>query len=198
MQSFWNERYSAAEYAYGTHPNVFFKTCLPQLPVGNLLLPAEGEGRNAVFAASQGWQVEAFDYSEAGMQKAQALATSQGVEISYAIYDIRSFPWETAAYDAVGLFFVHVPPDLRQFLHAQAIRTLKPGGHLILEAFAPAQLQFQSGGPRDTSMLYTPELLEQDFQELEIILSDTLITTLEEGPYHSGTAAVTRLFAKKA
>ena len=198
MQSFWNERYSASEYAYGTHPNVFFKTCLPKIPVGNLLLPAEGEGRNAVFAASLGWQVEAFDYSEAGMQKAQALATRQDVEISYAIYDIRSFPWETAAYDVVGLFFVHVPPDLRQFLHAQVIRTLKTGGHLILEAFAPAQLQFQSGGPRDASMLYTSELLRQDFQELEVILSDTLITTLEEGPYHSGTAAVTRLFAKKA
>lgn len=198
MQSFWNERYSAAEYAYGTHPNVFFKTCLPQIPVGNLLLPAEGEGRNAVFAARQGWQVQAFDYSEAGMQKAQALAASQGVEISYSVYDIRSFPWETATFDAVGLFFVHVPPDLRQFLHAQVIRTLKPGGHLILEAFAPAQIQYQSGGPRDVSMLYTPELLQQDFQELEIILSDTLITTLEEGPYHAGTAAVTRLFAKKA
>ena len=69
MNSFWNERYSTNEYAYGTEPNEFFKSVLSKLEVGKLLLPGEGEGRNAVYAAKQGWHVTAFDTSIAGKTK---------------------------------------------------------------------------------------------------------------------------------
>ena len=71
MNNFWNERYSAHEYAFGTEPNVFFAGELRKLPrPGHILFPCEGEGRNAVYAAEQGWTVEAFDLSEMGKRKA--------------------------------------------------------------------------------------------------------------------------------
>ena len=71
MLAHWNDRYSNPEYAYGTAPNEWFKEQLTHLPgKGRILLPAEGEGRNAVFAAKQGWEVSAFDPSEAGREKA--------------------------------------------------------------------------------------------------------------------------------
>lgn len=74
MSQFWNERYSQAEYVYGETPNVFFAAQLDKLSAGTIILPCEGEGRNAVYAASQGWEVKAFDASEAGQKKALLLA----------------------------------------------------------------------------------------------------------------------------
>ena len=71
---FWNERFGKEEFIYGTEPNQFFKEQLQNLEIGTLLLPAEGEGRNAVYAATQGWEVSAFDISEQGRVKAIFLA----------------------------------------------------------------------------------------------------------------------------
>jgi hypothetical protein len=59
MNNFWDERYADEEYVYGTTPNQYFKQELEKLTPGKILLPGEGEGRNAVFAATQGWKVTA-------------------------------------------------------------------------------------------------------------------------------------------
>lgn len=68
----WNSRYSDTAYAYGKSPNQFLKEQLEKLPIGNILFPAEGEGRNAVFAATLGWKVSAFDISDEGLKKSDA------------------------------------------------------------------------------------------------------------------------------
>ena len=60
MKEFWNSRYQEKEYAYGLEPNLFFKSELIKLIPGKALFPAEGEGRNAVFAAKSGWEVTAL------------------------------------------------------------------------------------------------------------------------------------------
>jgi SAM-dependent methyltransferase len=197
MQSFWDERYAGEEYVYGISPNGFFRECLSSLAPGRLLLPAEGEGRNAVFAASMGWEAEAFDFSVVARQKAEALARQTGQTIRYVTHDISSFPWPENAYDAVGLFFAHVPEPQRVYLHRQAIRSLKPGGHVMLEAFSPGQMAFSSGGPRNPELLYSPDQLLDDFEGLEILRAEAVETDLQEGRFHTGKAAVVRLFAKK-
>jgi hypothetical protein len=62
MKEMWNKRYAAKEFAYGTKPNAFFKMSLEKYhSKGSLLLGAEGEGRNAVYAATKGLAVFAFD-----------------------------------------------------------------------------------------------------------------------------------------
>jgi len=197
MQTFWDERYAGEEYVYGISPNAFFKECLKNLKPGILLLPAEGEGRNAVFAASLGWETEAFDFSRVARQKAEALARQAGQALRYTTHDISSFPWPENAHDAVGLFFVHVPEPQRAYLHRQVIRSLKPGGHVILEAFSPGQMAFSSGGPRNPELLYALDQLLADFEGLEFLRAEALETDLQEGQFHSGKAAVVRLFAKK-
>ncbi len=95
MKSFWDERYAAPEYVYGETPNAFFKAQLEKLSPGRLLLPCEGEGRNAVFAAQMGWEVAAFDQSEMGRDKALRLAERKAVQINYQICD-----WSEASYPA--------------------------------------------------------------------------------------------------
>ncbi|GAB2536933.1 hypothetical protein [Rufibacter soli] len=75
MQDFWNNRYHRHKSVYGAKPNEFFKAQLAGLKPGALLLAAEGEGRNAVYAAHQGWKVSAFDFSTTGKAKALQLAS---------------------------------------------------------------------------------------------------------------------------
>lgn len=197
MKEQWNERYAAAEYIYGIHPNVWFAEKLSQIKPGNLLLPAEGEGRNAVFAAKQGWDVAAFDQSEEGKLKALKLASENGVTIQYIIDDLESYIPGTAQFDTIALVFVHMPAALRQKVHGKLLEYLKPGGYLILEAFTKRQLQNTSGGPRTASLLYDPADISADFNALNLIEFEETTTALDEGPLHKGEACVVRLFAQK-
>lgn len=198
MNDIWNERYSKEEYVYGEEPNVFFAAQLNKLENGSIILPCEGEGRNAVYAASQGWIVNAFDSSEAGKAKALRLADKKEVSIDYEIADAVSVDYRESSVDVVAFIYAHFPPAVRKQIHQKAIKWLKPGGKIIIEAFNPSQLQNSSGGPKDITMLYTEEILKEDFQKLKIELSKILQTTLQEGKYHQGEADIIRFVAIKA
>ena len=91
MNDFWNDRYSNTDYAYGIQPNDFFKKTITKFKPGKLLLPAEGEGRNAVFASKLGWDVTAFDLSINAKKKAEALAILEKVSINYIIAGFNNF-----------------------------------------------------------------------------------------------------------
>jgi 2-polyprenyl-3-methyl-5-hydroxy-6-metoxy-1,4-benzoquinol methylase len=197
MKEHWNERYSASEYIYGTEPNAWLAEKLALLQPGKILFPAEGEGRNAVFAASLGWNVHAFDQSEEGMKKALRLASEKGVSIQYSLGDLTDYNAEPRKFDAIALIFVHTPIEIRQAVHQRLLSFLKPGGHLILEAFTKQQIKNTSGGPRTELLLYEPAYIAEDFKTLEFIEFSEATTVLDEGPLHQGEAFVIRLFATK-
>jgi SAM-dependent methyltransferase len=196
-QQFWNEKYSGKTFIYGQNPNAFFKEQLDDLTPGTLLLPAEGEGRNAVYAARRGWEVEAFDISTNGRNKALALAKQYKVSIQYKISGYREFEVVSGTYDVIGLIYAHMHEDVRRKMHRKLIGGLKPGGKLILEAFAKEQILNASGGPKDEAMLYSREELAEDFNTLHILQLDKCDTTINEGPHHQGNATVIRLAAQK-
>ena len=195
--NFWNERYSEKEYVYGETPNAFFATQLNALQPGTIILPCEGEGRNAVYAAAKGWKVNAFDSSEAGKIKALQLADKRNVVINYAINDATVINYPENSADVVAFIYAHFPLAIRQQIHRKAIQWLKPDGKIIIEAFNPDQLKNNSGGPKELSMLYTEEILKDDFKELQIELLQTLQTTLNEGKYHKGVADIIRFVGIK-
>lgn len=197
MKEHWDERYSAESYIYGTHPNAWFAAKIEGLTPGKLLLPAEGEGRNAVHAAVKGWEVMAFDQSVEGKKKALKLAAEKGVNIEYNIHDLSEFEVRKDHFDAIALIFVHMPAEMRTRVHNMLLESLKPGGHLILEAFTKTQLTKNTGGPRTEQLLYDCEEVKQDFISLELIERSELTVHLDEGPLHQGEANVIRLFAKK-
>lgn len=197
MKSFWDERFSTSEYIYGEKPNAFFAEQLAQLKPGKLLLPCEGEGRNAVYAAEWGWEVDAFDQSEAGCIKAMNLAKRKSLSIHYQLGDWFELTYPLASFDAIALVFAHLPESLRRVGHRHLLPFLKPGGFLILEGFNKAQLQFNSGGPRDPQMLFAPTDLREDFAALDIVLLEEKEVELDEGAYHQGKAAVIRLIGRK-
>lgn len=193
MIEFWNERYTAENYVYGTSPNAFFKHELSKLPKGKILLPAEGEGRNAAYAAEQGWEVFAFDYSIEAQRKAFSLADKKQVSIHYEVVSFDEADFGLDLFDCIAMFFVHMSSNERQSYHQKVIRWLKPGGTFLLEAFSKNQIRNSSGGPKNREMLFSEEDLETDFKSLTKLEINEMNTLLGEGGYHNGEASVIRI-----
>lgn len=193
----WDERYSRESFVYGINPNAFFKEELLKLKVGRVLLPAEGEGRNAVFAAGQSWEVVAFDQSEQGRLKALELANKNQVDIDYEIAGFEDFISEKESFDCIALVYAHVSEDKRKHYHQLISKYLKPGGVLILEGFSKEQLSKKSGGPGQLGLLFSKENLLADFSGLETISLEEMDVELSEGEFHQGKASVIRYVGKK-
>lgn len=190
MKEIWDERFSGTDYMYGTEPNPQFKLFIDNLSKGSLLLPGEGEGRNAVFAARMGHTVTAVDQSEQGKIKAMALAHQHGIEFDYLTIDLLDSQLTLYPYDAVALVFLHLPPGFRAIFHQHLHRLIKPNGHLFIVGFSTEQLDYHSGGPKTLDWLYTPELLANDFNNYQIVQNEKITTHLSEGQGHQGEASL--------
>jgi SAM-dependent methyltransferase len=203
MNEFWNARYAREEYVYGTEPNAFFKQEIDKLPgMGSILLPAEGEGRNAVYAASRGWQVTAVDYSIEGRKKAMALASKKNVEIDYLIKDLGHLAMDENSFEVLAMIYVHPTPAQRSEINQKLASYVKPGGHLIMEVFSKGHQKFQeknpsAGGPKDPDMLYSEEEVLKDFPDFDIISIQDTVVELYEGEFHKGESAVIRFTGVK-
>lgn len=199
-QEFWNTRYAKPRFVYGTKPNKWFAACLAKLVnKGKILLPAEGEGRNAVYATKEGWQVDALDFSESAREKALQLAEREKVEInSYELGDLSDFPFKINYYDVIGLIYVHIPSEWRENFHQKMEASIKIGGHIIIEAFDKNQLGKNGGGPKNLDQLYDLEVVKNDFQTIDWLHAEFLSNhKLKEGDGHNGDASVIRLFGVK-
>lgn len=197
MKEFWNERYSTNEFVFGYEPNEFFKEQILNFPAGKLLLLGEGEGRNAVFAAENGWDVHAVDWSESAQRKALAFARSKNVLFQYTVADIVGFFPERNTYDVVAMIFFHLEPEIREVVHSRVIESLVRGGKIIIEAYEKEQLGKTSGGPQQTELLYSLEELVTDFIELNFLHLSKEKINLSEGNAHQGEACVVRFVAEK-
>lgn len=193
----WNERFSEEGYAYGKEPNDFFREEIDKLKPGRLLLVAEGEGRNAVYAARQGWQVDCFDYSEAGKEKALRLAEENNTTINYTVQDLENFSPMENYYDAAAVIYMHLPEELRTKVNRNIISALKPGGRIIIEVFEKDQVEKSSGGPKDPELLYSLEDIVNEFSELDFLQLSKEVIELSEGKYHQGEAVVIRFTGTK-
>ncbi len=196
-KEFWNARFEQPGYMYGDKPNLFFKSIIDTLPAGRLFVPGAGQGRDAVYAAENGWDVYCVDLSDAGQQKALKLAESKNVTIKFIVADIDSIDFPEATFDAVACIFFHLPPEIRQRFYNNAAKWMKPNGHFILESFTPDQLNNTSGGPKDLNMLTTAQQIMDENRLLKPELIEEYETVLDEGLHHSGKANVVRFVGRK-
>lgn len=195
---FWDERYAQEGYVYGKEPNVFFKDVLDKdLNTGSLLLPAEGAGRNAIYAAKKGWSVTAFDFSQSAKDNALKFASDENVSIDFFVSNVADFNYESNKYDLIAMIYVHLAKDERIQFFDNAFSSLKEGGKLIIECFTPKQLDKTSGGPKDLNLLYSVDELKEQLSKFKIEYAEELQTTLNEGKYHDGEAEILRLIAVK-
>ncbi len=203
MKEFWDERFSQEVYVYGEEPNVWYAEQIKNMPVGKkALFPAEGEGRNCVYAAQLGWEVTAVDISEEGRKKALQLAQKKSVTIDYQLESVANRDFGENQFDLIVLIFAHFPPAFRTKVHQQFVHTLRPGGILLMEGFHKENLPYKLanpsiGGPGEESLLYDEELLLEDFKDLHIEHLEKEEAELKEGEFHKGKGMVIHLIAKK-
>lgn len=195
----WNRRYDSADFLFGKQPNEWLREQAHALPpAGRVLCVADGEGRNSVWLARQGFQVDAFDVADRAVDKARAFAQSEGVSVNFAVADCDGFVWPQAAYDGVAAIFVQfADPPMRARLFERIVSSLKPGGVLILQGYTPKQLEYRTGGPPILSHLYTRDLLVSAFADLSIIELREYEAEVREGQGHRGLSALVGLVARR-
>tara|TARA_B100000780_G_scaffold74702_1_gene50232 strand:- start:1769 stop:2380 length:612 start_codon:yes stop_codon:yes gene_type:complete len=202
MRDHWDKRYLENEAAYGQLPNRFFYTALTELKnemkfeERTILLPCDGEGRNALFAAKMGLKTTSFDKSEIGVSKSLQWAKNSGLEVTSSCEDAFQYTPQDK-FDIVCLIFAHMPETRRKEFHNLALDWLKPGGIFMLEGFHKNQLGLHSGGPKKTEMLFDEEMLLHDFSQLNIRSMVKVNQNLDEGPFHQGPAVTLQLIAEK-
>ncbi len=193
----WDERYATEHYIYGTQPNVFLEQNFTQLPRGKVLCLADGEGRNSVFLAKQGYKVTAVDASTVGIEKAKKLAQDNNVDVKYIHADLARYPLGTEQWDGIVSIFCHLPEKVRTELHAQVVQGLKNGGVLLLEAYTPEQLKHGTGGPPTAELTMSADILKQELHGLQFSLLQELERDVVEGSHHTGLGAVVQAIASK-
>lgn len=191
----WDERYAEPEYAYGTEPNRFLREQVTALKPGRALCLAEGQGRNAVFLASLGFDVTAIDLSSVGLKRAHELAATRRVNITTRVMDLANLELEAGAWDLIVSIFAHVPPTVRAHAHWQVARGLCPGGRFVLEAYTPGQVSRDTGGPRLLELTMTLEDLRSELPGLQFHVAREITRDVIEGKYHTGLADVVQLTA---
>ena len=194
----WDARFSTEDYIFGTAPNVWLAQHRDLLPAGGRVLAvADGEGRNSVWLAQQGMQVDAFDISPVGVAKASKLAQQANVQVNYHVCGADKFEWQVGTYDAVVAIFIQfADPDARARLFTRMKSALKPGGLILLQGYTPKQLEYKTGGPPNLDHLYTEALLRDAFSDMTIVELQAYESVLTEGTQHSGRSALIGMVAR--
>ena len=193
----WDERYNRRDYVYGDQPNEFLVQVEGYIPMGNVLCLGEGEGRNAVFLASQGYEVTAVDASRVGLFKAEELAQRHGVSITTVVSDLAHYDIGVNAWQGIVSIFCHLEPSLRRRVHRACVQGLAPGGAMVLEAFSPQQLNNQTGGPKALDLLMSLRDLKEDFSGLVLKIAREIICDRVEGLFHTGESALVQILGVK-
>jgi 2-polyprenyl-3-methyl-5-hydroxy-6-metoxy-1,4-benzoquinol methylase len=194
----WNERFSSDNYLFGEKPNQYLADNTPLLQKGKALCIADGEGRNSVWLASQGFEVDAFDFSPVAIAKAQKLAHKHQLEVNFQCSDWQNFDWQPQHYDTIaGIFFQFADPSARTEIFAKLNMALKPGGTLIIQGYSKAQMQYNSGGPGVLENLYDEPMLIQAFPNYTQLELKTYTQEVNEGPGHSGMSSLLGFIGKK-
>ena len=198
----WDERYSNEDFAYGKEPNKFLKEQLDKLKVGTILFPAEGEGRNAVYAAKLGWNVFAFDISSEGKKKALQLSESQNVVIDYQVGELETLNYKADQFDAIALIYAHFPAAVKSLYHIILDKFLRKRGIIIFEAFSKKHLDYvlkdeKIGGPKDIESLFSIEEIQSDFPDYDFEELTEMEIELNEGLFHNGKGSVIRFIGRK-
>lgn len=196
MKEFWDSRYSESDYVYGIEPNKFFKNTLDSFNFkGNILLPAEGEGRNAIYAAKKGFNAFAFDISVEGKKKALKLAEKEQTTINYEVGDFFSLDLINKKYDTAALIFAHFPVAILDTYHKKVAELIKPNGILILEGYSKNHTGV--GGPKNAEMLFSKEMIQNHFSNFRTLKLEEVVIELSEGKFHQGLGTVIRFIGQK-
>lgn len=196
QQEFWNGKFSKADFFYGVNPNEFLASNLELLKeYKKMLCLGEGEGRNAIFFAKNGFNVTAIDASDLGLKKLANRALEENLHVKTVCMDLNL--WEAnEKYDVIVASYLHMYKNEREELFKKIEESLNSGGYFIGEFFSTKQLSYKSGGPKDLDLLYTIEDFTNYFEKCDKKVTEEIVN-LDEGIGHQGEACVIRVVIKK-
>ena len=195
----WNARYAVPEFLFGEAPNAFLVRAAQRIkPNGTVLCIADGEGRNSVWLAEQGFEVTAFDFASNAVDKARALALRRGVAVDHRLCALEDWDYEARRYDAVVAIFIQfLPPETRDATFARMQSAVAPGGVFVLEGYRPEQVDYKTGGPPRRDHMYTGAWIEARFAGWDILSLDLYDAEIREGRAHSGMSALIDAVARR-
>ncbi|MBM3338514.1 MAG: class I SAM-dependent methyltransferase [Betaproteobacteria bacterium] len=194
----WNSRFAEPGYLFGEEPNNYLREAQAYLKPGRCLMVADGEGRNGVWLAKQGHQVEGFDFSDLAIEKARALAKREQVSVQWEVCSWEQFNWRPERFDnVIGIFFQFAAPDVRSQIFANIDRALKPGGMLVIQGYTAKQLAYNTGGPGILEHMYDEALMRESFKNYRMLDLRTYETEIHEGRGHEGMSALLGMVAQK-
>jgi uncharacterized OsmC-like protein len=177
----WDERYRGAPLLWTERPNQLVVEEVSGLKPGRALDLGAGEGRNAVWLAEQGWQVTAVDFSPVALDRAASRAKQSGVQVEWVQADVTQYTPAAASFDLVVILYLHLPPDARQRVLAQAANGLRPGGRIVIVEHDLENLSSGHGGPQEPSVLFTPERVTAALPGLTIARAQTVKRQMQTG-----------------
>ena len=193
----WNNRFSGDGWAYGKEPNEWLKLRI-QPNNGKALVPADGEGRNAVYIASLGYETTVFDLSDVGKNKCAILAKEKSVQVDYQVDDIVTRDFKNEYYDLIACSWFHIPWELFAIHYPRMLKSLKPGGDFICEGYHTSQLELNSGGPKSLDLLWDlDEVMDVISDGFDVIHAEVESIELDESDLHRGPAKVVRIHLKR-
>jgi SAM-dependent methyltransferase len=185
----WDERYAASQQ-WSTGPNTLIAELLGDLPPGDAVDLAAGEGRHALWLAGLGWRVTAVDFSGTGLARGQAQPGADGV--TWVRADVLGWSAPAESLDLVLVAYLHGPEEDFRALLVRAVRWLRPGGRLLVLGHDVENIASGVGGPQEPAILYSVDRLRPVADLLEV---DRLEQLPRETP--AGTALDTLLWGRR-
>lgn len=181
MKHMWDDRYRERGAVFGSEPNCFLVEAAADLDRGTALDLGCGQGRNALWLASQGFAVTGFDLSPVAIEQAKEVAAEQGLDATFEAVNLMAWQPNGQVWDLVVLAYIHLPADMRKAVHATAVSAVAPGGRIVVIAHHLDNLGSGAGGPSNPDWLFTEEQLADDFSSLEIVRNERVVRPTEHG-----------------
>jgi len=187
----WDERYAGAELVWSATPNQFVAEALAAKEPGRALDLAAGEGRNALWLASLGWDVTAADFSQVALDKGRTVEQSVTAKhpITWVRADVTSWTPDSE-FDLVVVAYLQLPADQRRDAVRRAFGALRMGGELFWVAHDSTNLVEGTGGPQDPAVLCTAEdvLSGLGGERFEVIRAERVERVVPQDDGHGGEA----------
>ena len=171
----WDARYAAVENLWAAKPNRFLVAEVADLEPGRALDLACGEGQNAIWLATLGWQVTGVDYSEVAIAKARGRAERDGVDAEFVCADLVTYEPGWSVFDLVVVLYLHIPSRERHVVLDRATAALAPGGTFLLVGHDTLNMTEGVGGPSDPDIHFTPDEIAAELPDLEIVKAERVL-----------------------
>lgn len=197
-KKFWDQSYASDTFVYGEVANEFVQKTSSMIPESaKIACYAEGEGRNAVYLATLGHDVTAFDLSTVGLDKTKQLAKKHHVHVKTVAKDLTKDDVPRDQFDVATLIYGHLPKSKQPILIEKVIDSVKQGGLVIIEVYSDDQINYKTGGPSSLEMLYDPKQMLQWIKPYKCLHFYYGEAKRYEGVRHTGLGHIIQVILQK-